>query len=428
VQHRRGTTAAFSIVLCVMLASTRCKAEEPVRLPPEVAELLSAAQSDLEGGRHTEAIRRLNAFRGQDHALRHLLLGHAYVRQSDLLNAARAYQNALAMDGSMKEAGVGLAQVCARQGQWARAAELLGRFASPDTCKADLLLLYAQAARQLEDRRLTGLLVQKGILRFPRDLRFRHLDLARCIDASDHAGARRAAMYLLTTSPTDPALWQQVAFAQSAAHEDVGCIAALEASLLCDPSDLVRHRQFLTAQLAAGNWPTVVKHGRSLLEGPLGKAASADTGVMELLLSAADMGRQDEVLTTWLDRVGEKAHTRAMHLVAARLALRRGKTTAARQALDRLIDAGEADPAVYVWAGHLAETAGDWPQAETLYAHARTLDGRPSRLATLYLARLHLRRDRRTEAARLLRRHLDRYPEDAPARALLTLAAAARSE
>ena len=62
MQHRRGTTAAFSIALCVMLASTRCKAEQPVRLPPEVAELLSAAQSDLEGGRHAEAIRRLNAF------------------------------------------------------------------------------------------------------------------------------------------------------------------------------------------------------------------------------------------------------------------------------------------------------------------------------------------------------------------------------
>ncbi len=427
MRHRRGA-AALAIALCVTLASTRCKAEEPVRLPPDLAELLSAAQKDLEGGRRAEAITRLNAFRGQDHALRHLLLGHAYVRQSDLLNAASAYQDALAMDGSMKEAGVGLAQVCARQGQWAGAAELLGRFASTDTCKADLLLLYAQAARQLEDRRLTGLLVRKGILRFPRDLRFRHLDLARCIDASDHAGARRAAMYLLRTNPTDPALWQQVALARSGTQEDVGRIAALEASLLCDPSDLVRHQQFLAAQLAAGNWPTVVKHGRSLLEGPLGKAASADTGVMELLLSAADMGQQDEVLTTWLDRVGEKAHTRTMRLVAARLALRRGKTTAARQALDRLIEASEADPAVYLWAGHLAETASDWPEAETLYAHARTLEGPPSRLATLYLARLYLRRQRRTEAARLLRQYLDRYPEDAPARALLALAAAAISE
>ncbi|HUT58410.1 MAG TPA: hypothetical protein VNA25_11250, partial [Phycisphaerae bacterium] len=59
---------------------------------------------------------------------------------------------------------------------------------------------------------------------------------------------------------------------------------------------------------------------------------------------------------------------------------------------------------------------------------ARTLNGRASQLATLYLARLYLHRERRTEAARLLRGHLDVYPEDAPARALLALAEAAPDE
>jgi len=428
VRHPRGALAALAVGLSVTMASATAKAETPVRLPRDLAEALAAAQSDLEGGRPAEVIRRLSAFQGQDHALRHLLLGHAYVRQSDLPQAARAYQDALAIDGSMKEAGVALAQVRARQRQWARAAELLGQFTSPDTCEADLLLLYAEAARQLNDRRLSDLLVRKGILRFPHDRRFRRLDLALGIDAADHPGTRRAAMHLLAADPTDATLWQHVALAEAAAHADARQIAALEASLLCDPSDLVRHRQFLAAELAAGNWPTVVSHGRSLLEGPLGKDASADPGTLELLLAAADIGQQDDILAAWLDRVPEKAHTRAMHLVAARLALRQGKTKAARETLARLIEAGETGPAVFLWAGHLAETAQDWPEAETLYRHAWTFEGSPSSLATLYLARLYLRRGRPAEAARLLQGHLNVHPEDAPARALLALAEAAADE
>ena len=108
--------------------------------------------------------------------------------------------------------------------------------------------------------------------------------------------------------------------------------------------------------------------------------------------------------------------------MTARRALRLGETDQARQALGRLIDAGETDPSVFVWAGHLAETAKDWPEAQTLYAHARTLRGQAARLAALYLARLHIRRGRREEATRLLRKYLDAHPEDSAARALLAVA------
>ena len=89
--------------------------------------------------------------------------------------------------------------------------------------------------------------------------------------------------------------------------------------------------------------------------------------------------------------------------------------------LTNLIQTGETDPSVFLWAGHLAETQKDWPAAETLYDQARRRNGRPARLATLYLARLHFRRGRLTQAAQLLRKHLDTYAEDAPARALLAL-------
>ena len=123
-------------------------------------------------------------------------------------------------------------------------------------------------------------------------------------------------------------------------------------------------------------------------------------------------------------RVPAARQTRTMRLVTARRALRLGDRAAAREALGRLIEAGETDPSVFVWAGHLAETARDFPEAQTLYAHARSLKGPAARLATLYLARLHIRRGRREEARRLLRKYLDTYPQDASARALLALASA----
>jgi predicted Zn-dependent protease len=89
--------------------------------------------------------------------------------------------------------------------------------------------------------------------------------------------------------------------------------------------------------------------------------------------------------------------------------------------LARLIEVGEADPAIFLWAGSLAEAAEDWAAAETLYDHARVLMGYSARLASLYLARLHYRRGRPDIAGQLLRQYLDRAPEDAAARALLAV-------
>ena len=82
---------------------------------------------------------------------------------------------------------------------------------------------------------------------------------------------------------------------------------------------------------------------------------------------------------------------------------------------------------MFLWAGRLAEKAGDWPEAETLYDHARRQEGSAARLAPLYLARLYRDRDRPDEAARLLRAHLDRHPRDSSARALLAVVEAGRA-
>lgn len=413
----REITAAAALLLCLTAAGA-----EPVKLPRDLAALLSAAQADMRDGRTDEAIALLEAFGGKDHALRHLLLGHAYLQREDLAKAAGAYRRALAMDGKLEQAGLSLADVCARQENWPEAAKLLGRFVAVDACDVDVLLLYARVARQMNDNRLCGLLVRKGILRFPDEVRFRRLDLILLLDEADDASAARTAMLLLKRTPTDAALWQQLAFTHQRSERDTRMLAALEASLLCDEADLDKHRQFLAAQLAVGDWLTALEHGQALLAGPLSKSASADTRTMELLIHAADVGRRDKALAEWLKRVPDASRTRPMRLAAARMALRGGDTPTARQALEKVIAAGETDPSVFLWAGHLAEQAGDPTRAEALYNHARKLTGDAARLATLYLARLNVTGGQQAAAVRLLKQYLNSYPEDVVARAMLAQA------
>jgi tetratricopeptide (TPR) repeat protein len=400
------------------------RAAEPVTLPKDLADRLRAAQEDLQAGRPAAAVERLRTLPEgvEDHALRHLVLGHAHLRQSALEPAAAAYRRALAMDPAMTEAGLGLAQVRVRQERWRDAADLLGRHLDAGACPADLLFLYAQTARSLEDGRLARLLVEKGIARFPSDARFRRMDLALAVDEGDAKAAARAAEYLLAASPGEADLWRHLAWARGEMDEPAGRIAALEAAVLCDGSDLVTRRALLAAELAAGNWPTVLARGRDLLAGPLAETAAADVDLMDVLVRAADAGEADAALQAWLGRVPSPKRTRAMRVAEARLALRKGQRGRAREILKQLIGMGDAGPSVFLWAGHLAEQAEDWAEAAAYYDHARSFEGRDGRLATLYLARLHIRRGRDAEAVRLLQSYLAERPEDAVARSLLALA------
>jgi len=413
--------AIIVVALAAAAVAAEGKGKEPIKLPPPVAAALSAAQEALRNGQPQQALERLSAYKGEDHALRHLLLGHACVRLGKLDQAAAAYQRALEMDAEMRQAGLALAQVRGRQRKWPDAARLMGRYVRLDDCEADLLLLYAQIAAELHDSRLCRLLVRRGVSRFPADMRFRRLDLHLLLDDGDYRGAERVLRYLLAKAPTDASLWQQLAFVHGQLGSHAGRLAALEVALLCEPTSLALHRLLMAERLAAGDWLTAVRQGQELLRGPLAKAASADGELMGLLIGAADMGEQDGLLAAWLARLGERHRGRAARIAAARLALRQGRATEARQSLGRLIAAGEADAAVFLWAGHLAERAEDWPAAVSLYAQARRLEGGNARLATLYLSRLHARRGRYREAIELLRGHLDAHPEDAPARALLSL-------
>jgi len=420
---RRGVPV-LALACVLMFAVTTARAAEPVTLPKDLADRLRAAQQDLAAGRPAAAIERLQALpeKAEDHALRHLVLGHAQVRRSDLEKAAEAYRRALEMDPAMTEAGLGLAQVRVRQERWRDAADLLGRYLDTSACPADLLLLYAQTARALEDGRLARLLVEKGVARFPSDARFRRMDLALAVDEGDAEATARAATHLLAASPGEADLWRHLAWARGERGETAGRIAALEAAVLCDGSDLATRRALLAAELAEGNWPTVLARGRDLLSGPLAETAAGDVDLLDVLVRAADAGEADDTLRAWLGRVPAPKRTRAMRVAEARLALRRGEQGRAREILKQLIEMGDAGPSVFLWAGHLAEQAGDAVEAATYYDHARAFEGRDGRLATLYLARLHIRQGRDAEAVRLLRAYLKARPEDAVARSLLALA------
>jgi len=419
-----GFARPFAWMLLVVALAAAARAVEPVTLPKDLADGLRAAQEDLRAGRAAAAVERLEMLPEsvEDHALRHLVLGHAHLRQGHLEEAAEAYRKALAMDPGMTEAGLSLAQVRVRQERWRDAADLLGRYLDTDACAADLLLLYAQTARALQDGRLARLLVEKGIARFPSQVRFRRMDLALAVDEGDAAAVARAAEDLLGRLPGDADLWRHLAWARGETGEPAGRIAALEAAVLCDASDLATRRALLAAELADGNWPTVLARGRDLLAGPLAGKAVADADLMDVLVRAADAGEADAALRAWLGRVPPPKRTRAMRVAEARLALRRGQRGRAREILKQVIEMCDAGPSVYLWAGHLAEQAEEWAEAAAYYGHARSFEGRDARLATLYLARLHLRRGRDAEAVRLLRSYLAERPEDAVARSLVALA------
>ena len=88
-----------------------------------------------------------------------------------------------------------------------------------------------------------------------------------------------------------------------------------------------------------------------------------------------------------------------------------------------MIEAGKATPDVLLWAGRLAEQQKDLTAAQALYEQARTQAGAQGRLATLYLAGLHIRAGQPSQARKLLQEHLASHPADPQARSLLLLIA-----
>jgi len=420
----RLRTIFILIALLPPVSLTAAGAEE--KISRELANLLNQAREHLQAGRHDKVIQLLATFKGKDHPSRRLMLGYAYEKLSDPDRAVRQYQAAIELDPAMSSAGLALAQIYASKEQWPAAAGLLGKYTNIDACPKDVLLLYTQVAGKMKDRRLQSLLAVKGIARFPTDRTFKRMDLQNLLDSGSYPAAKQSVLGLLIDEPVNAKLWRQLAFIQERGDHDTGKLSAVEAALLCDPTNITNHRQFLAGQIGLGNFHVVIQHGQKLLAGAMRKEAVKDISLLGLLIHAADMNKADQTLETWLSLVQDGKQTRAMQLAAARLALRKGKTTLARQALTRLIDAGDTDPSVYLWAWHLAEQTKASDRAIVLYGQARKLTGPAADIATLYLARLHLGARRHEQASRLLREHLQAHPQDTYARAMLALAKQAR--
>lgn len=408
------------ITILSLIAAMSPAGEKTVELPPKLAALLQSAERQLQQGKAKEAAGALDSWKGEDHALRHLLLGRALQELSRRDEAAAAYETALEMDATLRQAGVALAEIASRQHRWHKAVGLLGRHLDTADCGADALLFFYQAATRTGNRELARELVRTGILRFPPDDRFRRAKLSLAIADGDAATAGRITAALLRKSPDDPRLWRNLAWSRRETGKDRESLAAIEAELLCAPSDREVRTRFIAALLSAGDWMTAVDEGRELLAGPLAEKVVADPETMDLLIRAADTGGRDDLLENWLGMVEPGDRTESMHVAAARSALRRGRVDDARKAVGTLIERGEPDAAVFLWAGHLAERDGDRDAAVVYYRQAKQRQPAAG-AASLYLARLYYRLGRDREAADLVEHYLAARPEDSAARAMLSL-------
>ncbi|MBN2505667.1 MAG: tetratricopeptide repeat protein [Verrucomicrobia bacterium] len=402
-------------------------------IPRDLGPRLQEAQEQLQHQRPHLALQLLQSYQGDDHALRQLLLGHAFAAQinththtnadANAAAALAAYRRALQLDPALDAARQGLAHLHARQEQWADAAALLAQFVSPWTAEADWLTLYAQAALALDDPRLAQTLTEAGLVRFPGNRRLRQLDLTRLVRTGAFAQARTALRHLLRAEPASPQLWEQLAAVALQGGLTNEYLPALEAALLADSENLERHRQFLASLLQEGDWLSAVEHGQRLLAGRLARPASRRADIVELLIRAADDGGREDWLARWLALVPETQRTPAMRLAEARSALRQGRPAQARDALRRLIASGDTRASVFLWAGSLAESEGALAEAEAHYRQAASQSEPAATLAPLHLARLLHSLGRQDEAARVLRQHLEQHPEDVAARALLAACA-----
>jgi predicted Zn-dependent protease len=409
------------LLICGAVSARLFAAEESASkkpLPRELALPMKQARAAYDAGRYDETIRILSAYSGSDHPVRFLLIGHAESRRNRWPEAIRAYQEALRMDESYRAAGIALAQACVRLEKWADALKTAGLFINPEHGQADEILFYAQAAYQARDLRLCAHLTRRALERFPADDRIRRFDLVLLCEEGAWKDASQSSLALLDKTPVDADLWNQYAYAAQSSEAPVESSAALEAAWLSDPGNPDRLRQYLSSQLAIGHPQTVLVEGDKLLAENRKTETFGDPATMLLLIRAADAAADDARLENWLALVPKEKQTRDMLLCAARSALRRNDSTAARAALRMLIENGKADAAVFLWAGSLAEESGDQAEAEAHFRQAKSLPGGAARFATLRLIRLLRNMKRTKEAKDLLSAYLKEYPEDTSARAI----------
>ncbi|GDY12769.1 hypothetical protein LBMAG53_16470 [Planctomycetota bacterium] len=425
----RLALGAYKGLFCaITMALAAAIAAEPVTVPPAVAATVQAAQASDSAG----ALAVIAKHPGPPHPLIDLVAAQAHLTLAEAVgdpaqekdresHAAEARRLALAVlnaEPANRPAHVVLARLAVRAGDWRTASREAA--ASFDLGNADAAQLgfLADCARRAGDHRLAAMAVSTGILRFPQDRALRRIDLALCIDSGRAEDARTIVLDLLAESPADPALWRNLAWCAQATNRMEESLAALEAALACRDEPGLR-RQLAETQAARDLPQAALATIRPLLS-----VKDPEPAVVLSAARIASAAGDPAQGRAWLALVPAAKRTRDHGLLVARLAVQVGDRAAAGTALDTLIAAGEADPAVLTWAGQLAEQLDQPARAEALYQQAAGGEGRgPGRspaaaAAGLRLAALYLRQNRRDEAALLIAAHLARQPDDQQALAL----------
>lgn len=428
MDHQVSRVPLCLLCLLCLLAASGLAAAEPRQVPKAVGDLLTQA-ANVEP---VQVVALIDSWTGDPHP--YLLLSRAQARwslmqeavateQPALLTAAEAdYRAALKLDPALRQAHLGLAQCAAGREDWSSASRHAAAGIDPATADASFLLFLAQVALKAEDWRLATLAAQQGILRFPAEAGLRRVELAVLIHAGRSEDARQAVLALLAQSPADAELWQHLAWAAQETDRADEALAALEAALLVKPDDARLRQQLASSQLASALPQAALATVRPLLGETPAATALADDALIRLAARAAAEGGELATARGWLAAVPEARRSRDQHLLAARYAVQAADAGAARVALDLLIAGGEGDPIVLGWAGVLAEQDGDAPRAEVLYLKAASATGeaqaKAAANASLRLAALYLKQERRDEAGQVLAGYLAQHPEDAQARAL----------
>ena len=411
----RGTASSslVGIILALVLAGPGLVASESRGLSAALAEHLRQAEEQIQAGAVTEALAHLAAWRGPDHPLIAVLRGHAHHQADDHARAAEAYRAALAVDPDLAVARQGLVLSLLAGEDLAAARAAAGRYLAASTRRDDLLL-YARVAHAADDLPLLRVIAERGLRHHPDDASLRRLLLVASGDDPVLAGLQ--VRWLLSQEVDDPGLWRHLA---ALAQGPAAARQALIVAALADPQDPDLAARHLAALLAAGHHPAARRQADHLagLRDSWPEPHSLDwTALLVEAALASDDLSQAQI---WLEAIPRPDRPRRLHLLAARLALRREDHSAARQALGDLLAAGDEDPMVLLWAAHLEERHGAADHAEALYRQAMEGSGQTAITARLHLARLLLHHRRHDEAAALLRSHLNRHPDDEIARRLL---------
>ncbi|MEE2961161.1 MAG: tetratricopeptide repeat protein [Myxococcota bacterium] len=409
------------LIVLVVLSFGLLEAQaETTAVSSELATVLKTAQKKLQKGQAHPALQTLKSWTGEKHSALFVLMGHAQTELNELDNAKASYHAALKIDPDSREAKIALAHVAGRQGDWKNAVTQFSRLIQPHESSLTELQLYTHSAYKAADRRLASKLTEIGLLRFPHHQTFRKLDVALLIEQGRYPEASSAALGLLSFDTGQPQIWKQLAFAQQEMKHDQHYLAALEAAHMASPNDRKLLYAHIHAQHGAGHHEHALEVAKTWVQ-KRGNFHSFTRKQQELMLEVAEAAQAETVALKWLAEVPPAKRSKHMILVEAKARLKKGERKRARVALETLLNKGENDTQLFIWAGRLAEQDGALNEAEALYRQAVVYKDKNERMASLHLAHFLTRNQQLREASKVIGHHLRTFPGDLSAKKLLEL-------